>query len=529
VLPKTDHTCDTTVVELEIAEQGGAKRVWSLTRDVLTDPLQGNPHADGHGNAEVWHFYDMAGSKMPSAEAPAGSAIKGERVPDGPATPADRPKPDAASGKTPAEPRDAAIARGVAYLKSIQQVDGTWPYDQIGPTALAGLTLLECGVPANDAAVVKAAGAVRQAALTATQTYSLALSILFLDRLGEAADVFLIESMTVRLLAGQNSHGGWTYECPSVSDQEVRRLTTLLRQRNELVAAKDLPKAGVRRTEKDLPQEIQQQLAQIKKAAAAANGGSDHPDDNSNTQFAVLGLWVAHRHGLPVGTALSRINTRFRASQAPDGGWGYKYYPTNTGAVRVRALSTATMTCSGLLGLGVSQGYTNEIRDVEKVKPKNDPTKKDIVIRNGLLALGSCIDHPLSAQKGGPRDIRLLDGGKGREFYFLWSLERVAVAYELKTIGGKDWYAWGCEILLARQERDGSWQAKFAEAGCDTCFALLFLRRANLAKDLSAALTGVVQDPGEVGLKGIGLKPPEPGDKKDDESGGAGSRKNGPR
>jgi hypothetical protein len=429
-----------------------------------------------------------------------------------------------------------AIDAGVAYLKSTQAFDGTWPYDQIGPTSLAGLTLLECGVPADDPAVVKAAAAVRQAALTTTQTYSLALSILFLDRLGEPADVFLIESMTVRLLAGQNNYGGWTYECPSISDSELRRLTTLLRQRNELVAAKDLPKAGVRRTENDLPKEIQQQLAQIKNMEAA-RGGFEHPDDNSNTQFAILGLWVAHRHGLPVGTALSRVNTRFRSSQGPDGGWGYKYYPTTSGR-GVRAVSTATMTCSALLGLGVSQGYTNENKDVGKVKPKNDPMK-DLVIRNGLFALGSCIDHPLSARKGRPRDIRLLDGGKGRQYYFLWSLERVAVAYGLKTIGGKDWYAWGCEILLASQERDGSWQAKFADAGCDTCFALLFLRRANLAKDLSAALTGAVQDPGEVVLKGagvagdnlagIGIKPPEPGEKDDADSGQAGRAGGGKR
>jgi hypothetical protein len=165
-----------------------------------------------------------------------------------------------------------AIDRGVAYLKSLQQADGTWPHAEIGPTSLAGLTLLECGVPANDPAVVKAARVARQAAVNLTGTYSLALTILFLDRLGDPADVFLIESMTVRLLAGQNSVGGWTYECPAISEQEQRRLTTLLRRRNELVATKELPRAGTTRTEKDLPKEIQQQLALIKNQQAGAGG-----------------------------------------------------------------------------------------------------------------------------------------------------------------------------------------------------------------------------------------------------------------
>ena len=29
-----------------------------------------------------------------------------------------------------------------------------------------------------------------------------------------------------------------------------------------------------------------------------------------------------------------------------------------------------------------------------------------------------------------------------QEMYFLWSVERVAMLYDLKTIGGRDWYAW---------------------------------------------------------------------------------------
>ena len=44
-------------------------------------------------------------------------------------------------------------------------------------------------------------------------------------------------------------------------------------------------------------------------------------------------------------------------------------------------------------------------------------------------------------------------------YYFLWSLERVAVAYGLETIGNHDWYAWGARALLATQEKDGGWRA----------------------------------------------------------------------
>ena len=92
---------------------------------------------------------------------------------------------------------DQAVERGVKALRRMQREGGTWPYPQIGATALAALTLLECGAPADDPAVKKAAEAIRQASIGLTHTYSLSLSILFLDRLDDPGDVPLIESMSV--------------------------------------------------------------------------------------------------------------------------------------------------------------------------------------------------------------------------------------------------------------------------------------------------------------------------------------------
>src|SRR5262249_43394637 len=58
------------------------------------------------------------------------------------------------------------IERGVAYLRSLQGGDGRWPHNEIGATALAGLTLLECDVRPDDPAVTGAVQAVRQAVST---------------------------------------------------------------------------------------------------------------------------------------------------------------------------------------------------------------------------------------------------------------------------------------------------------------------------------------------------------------------------
>ena len=59
------------------------------------------------------------------------------------------------------------------------------------------------------------------------------------------------------------------------------------------------------------------------------------------------------------------------------------------------------------------------------------------------------------------------------------------------SVANRDWYGWGCRILLPRQQPDGSWTNGGYPGNwpvVDTCFALLFLKQANLAQDLTAKL-----------------------------------------
>jgi len=51
-----NHGCDLTDLDLTLTNSADG-RVWSLTGDVSSDVLAGNPHADKFGNKEVWHFY----------------------------------------------------------------------------------------------------------------------------------------------------------------------------------------------------------------------------------------------------------------------------------------------------------------------------------------------------------------------------------------------------------------------------------------------------------------------------------------
>ena len=121
---------------------------------------------------------------------------------------------------------DEGISRGVRYLKSQQASGGTWqPHGHaVGYAALPGLTLLECGVPASDPAIKKAATFVRHSIATLDGTYELSLAILFLDRLGDPRDKAFIQTMALRLVAGQTEAGGWSYRVPILPAKESGEL-----------------------------------------------------------------------------------------------------------------------------------------------------------------------------------------------------------------------------------------------------------------------------------------------------------------
>ena len=464
----------------------------------------------GAGAALVVHFLPTKVVPQVAVKPPAGLKDTGDRP-----TPIDLPPgapPDQAPSEPPAEawlpPEqqekvNAAIERGVAYLKKTQSGGGTWGFDyQTGLAAFPALTLLECGVPADDPHIQKAAGFVRRTAPTIdsrTTTYELALSILFLDRLGDPQDEELIHSMALRLLAGQTPAGGWTYTCPKVSEQHERILWTILettrpRTSLDLIASKTgdnrLDDIFSGRTANKTPNPstpggviplrtgpTDDELKQAKlmydgltpelKAMPALKPPSTDDQmprgdnsDNSNTQFATLGLWAAGRHGVPMTRALSLLAHRFQLSQTPSGGWGYNYSPHPGGG------EGPAMTGAGLLGLAVGHGVTSDLKGADVEAAGEDPQ-----VEHGMTALSRFI---------GPQTNGL---------YFMWSVERVGMLYNRRTIGDKDWYPWGADFLLKKQQADGSWRdgGYFGSSpNLDTTFALLFLKRANLAKDLSS-------------------------------------------
>jgi hypothetical protein len=147
------------------------------------------------------------------------------------------------------------------------------------------------------------------------------------------------------------------------------------------------------------------------------------------------------------------------------------------------------MTCSGLLGLALGHGILQELQERSRAAGRPVPAIGNIQdqgITKGLDQLSKYVGAPSENGKGAAQ----------QNLYFMWSLERVGMLFNLRTIGNKDWYRWGAQMLVDSQQGNGSWTRGAyhgASPALDTCFALLFLKRANLAKDLTEKLEFLVE------------------------------------
>lgn len=184
---------------------------------------------------------------------------------------------------------------------------------------------------------------------------------------------------------------------------------------------------------------------------------NDGPYDNSNTQWAAMGLWAAATHGVDVpGTFWRRLEDHWLAEQQSDGGWGY--------LCRVRdgqrvARTYGSMTAAGVATLSMcfAQQSRRAILDCR-------PLQQTRAIRRGTDWLAEHFSARIH-----PR--------KNQEYFYHWLLmvQRVGAMTGRKYLAGHDWYAEGAAELLRRQHADGSFS--FGNRVEATALAVLFLAR----------------------------------------------------
>ncbi|MDH3592892.1 MAG: terpene cyclase/mutase family protein, partial [Planctomycetota bacterium] len=178
--------------------------------------------------------------------------------------------------------------------------------------------------------------------------------------------------------------------------------------------------------------------------------------DNSNTQIALLAVAAARVRRLAVpDEVFAKTRAFFRATQNPDGGFGY--------AEKQRSRSYGSMTAGGAMALALCASALG--------------TEADPAASRALAWLA--IDFDPAKNRGASRAFGKKKGKRGDNFwrhYWLWSLERACSAAQVELIGQLDWYDRGARFLLATQRKRGTWRDPEPELS-GTCFALLFFSR----------------------------------------------------
>jgi hypothetical protein len=388
---------------------------------------------------------------------------------------------------------DEAVKKGVEFLRGFHGSGINPGTHGAGSVALCGMALMAGGMKDTDPTISAIANWLRPQVFLNSKTYDVALMTLFFDKLGKPDDEGLIQLLGVKLVSGQNGAGGWGYDTWNAGSLDAPKWVAAFR---------------AWKPDGRMHPEVAKLYAATRLAGRAGGNVNFHGDDNSNSQFAVIAIWVAGRHGVPIRETASLIDQRYIRSQDPaSGGWGYSGFGN----------ATPSMTCAGLLGLAVGFGsreakLESEAKPDKKKDEDDDPftkppapgatggekkeedadkptdpwqNRRKAAIDRGLAGLGRILAGN-AGQIGGAANGHY---GGADDLYFYWSIERVGVAYGIEKIGGVDWYEWGAPALLKSQAADGSWPGAYG-AEINTAFGVLFLTRANFAVDLSAKLKG---------------------------------------
>ncbi|MEM8882687.1 MAG: hypothetical protein AAGD14_01300 [Planctomycetota bacterium] len=344
---------------------------------------------------------------------------------------------------------NAAIDRGLAWLKSAQRKDGSWGpcvggprYDGgpggvcylAGPTAFSVFTLATCEVPRRDPAIKRGLAYLQKKfGLNSNHQFSTY----------ESAAIVL-------MLTAVNADRKKRMARPSKSHLRPPRGSRFKKQEWKWMDH-HLQKILIRHTS---PNRLWRYWEQPR------------DEDLSATQFVLLALREARRAGYPVSGSIrgrwediAKAVTRF---QMPNGAFRYQS----------SYQATLGMTAAGVASLLVC-------KEQIVLDGRGVPNSLDAALEKGLRYLGANwgTENRHDERRDGQQHALY-------NYYYLYTLERVGSMRDKKTLGGLLWYPRGAAFLLEQMRRR---KTHWSDPTCmdpedvlGTCFALLFLKRGTL-------------------------------------------------
>jgi len=370
-----------------------------------------------------------------------------------------------------------AIAAGVEYLKKTPS-PGTH-HDMTNTDELVLLTLVEARVPDNDPAVRKLLDGVLAANLE--RTYKVVLQAMVLEELDRVKYQDRIWQCAQFLVDNQGPTGQWGYGEPTAA---VKNVPTAAK--NPVASGGSGPRpvtpdvlAAMAAGERIKPPVVRK--LSVSKTKEGPAGG-----DNSNSQYAALGLRACHDAGIKIPESVVLLAKKFwYDTQHPATEAGGKKVDvgvaTGPGASEMPPAAPRGWCYGDSYGVckggpayaAMTAGATGTVVIYDYIQGKD--WKKNEHVRSGMawFAKNWSVTENL-----GPSEVE--DGAANSYYYYyLYALERLGMLYDTGKIGGHLWYPEGAKFLLDAQGKDGSWNgSRPGQPVWDTCFAILFLKRA---------------------------------------------------
>jgi hypothetical protein len=293
------------------------------------------------------------------------------------------------------------------------------------------------------------------------RTYKVALQAMVLEELDRVKYQRRIAQCGQFLLDNESKRGHWSYgeATPFVDSIPT---PTPRKEPASSGGSRSKPKGG------DPVSAVPRRVKPKVVASIVLKKRRDAPDegDNSNSQYAALGLRACHDAGIVFPEEAIRLALKYWTEaqhldpKSPAHGWCYTCGSRDESAHKAWAAISA-----GAVGALTIYHYI-----------LGEPWMKDAAVLSGLdwLAKNFSVTANTGRQDAkDPQGLRYLS-------YYLYALERAGTLYGTERLDAHEWYAEGAKMLLDTQAADGSWffKSDIDNRVWDTCFAILFLRRA---------------------------------------------------
>lgn len=291
-------------------------------------------------------------------------------------------------------------------------------------------------------------------------TYKVSLLAMCLEELDPTLYQTKIAQCAQFLVDNQCKNGQWSYGRPTEATKDFKLLEPPPSRKEVATKAAEVRDFGPSVRERKRPV----RPIVVKASRSAINDVGD----NSNSQYAALGLRACFDSAIKLPEEILELGRRWWIdSQFPDEG-GQK---------------------AGKDAISTGGGPTLRIQGWNYTRPGGEGQTPYPAMTAG--AVGASVIYDYMVRRDWKKDAVTVAGINwlarhwtvDTNYYFLYALERAGMLFGTEKIGEHDWYWEGAKVIVNDQNPDGSWghREKKEENTWDTCFAILFLKKATRA------------------------------------------------